>query len=69
MSTKELTPPPPQLITRKELAARLGVCEATIGRHDKSGAIKGIRVGGSFRYDFNQVLANLPSTAGGRNGK
>lgn len=48
-----------RLIDRKQLAALLGLHEATIVRYAKKGLIKEIRVGGAVRFRYEDVLACL----------
>ena len=55
-----------EFISRKELSTRLGISEATSWRLDKAGVIKSVRVGGSVRYDWKDVVASLPKNRGGR---
>lgn len=43
-------------LSRKELAARLGLNPETIRRMTLAQQIPHIRVGNSFRYDFDEVV-------------
>ena len=63
---KQSTTNSPEFITRKELSARLGISEATSWRLDKAGVITSVRVGGSVRYSWPDVVASLPKSKGGR---
>ena len=66
LNNEQSSVPSPEFITRKELSARLGISEATSWRLDKQGVLKSFRVGGSVRYSWPDVVANLPKNKGGK---
>jgi excisionase family DNA binding protein len=50
----------PSLLTRAQLARRLGVSVTTVDRYSRSGRIPVIRIGdGPTRFDFCEVAAAL----------
>lgn len=48
-----------QILTTRELAARLHVNPATIRAHVKAGSIPAFKVGRRWRYDLNLVMEAL----------
>jgi hypothetical protein len=58
-NTETVQATPQNFITRKELSSKLGISQTTAWRLDKSGVLKSVRVGGSLRYDWNRVVADL----------
>jgi len=48
-----------KLVSRKELAAYLGVCEATVMRAQQRGIIDSIPIGSVMRYDLQKVVKQL----------
>lgn len=47
------------LLTPKQLADRLGVCPQTVRRLTREGEIPTIKVGGSYRYDYESVIKKM----------
>lgn len=52
---------PDELLTPKELAARLKVCESTVYREQSAGLIPGRLVRGKLRFSWPEVLRALPA--------
>ncbi|MFI5299925.1 MAG: helix-turn-helix domain-containing protein [Polyangiales bacterium] len=52
---------PPALLTTAEAAKALGVSEATVRRHVRSGELPSVKVGAAVRVDLSRVR---PTTAG-----
>jgi hypothetical protein len=50
---------PFEIISRRELQARLGISEATAIKLDKQGKLKCFKVGGSVKYEWGQVLEEI----------
>lgn len=46
-------------ITRRELGDKLGIGENTIMKLERQGIIPAIRLGGTIRYDYEEVLEAL----------
>jgi excisionase family DNA binding protein len=61
---KEGKPEPPLLISRKEAARSLGVCESHLQRLAKQGVFKVVRLGRAVRYRRDAVEAALRAMEG-----
>jgi DNA-binding XRE family transcriptional regulator len=48
-----------ELITRKELAINLKLSEQTICNLEQRGIVENIKIGGSVRYDYGEVLQSI----------
>ena len=55
-----------EIVSRKELSLRLGIHPATALRYEKEGKIRGFRLGGTARYIWSEVLADLQKIPGYR---
>src|SRR5689334_19253728 len=53
MCTKEIRLEPPGMMSPRDLASALGISVATVLRGAKAGAIPGMRVGRSWRFEQN----------------
>jgi DNA-binding XRE family transcriptional regulator len=47
------------LITRKELASNLQLSEQTIVNLEQRGIVEGLKIGGSVRYNYGEVLQRI----------
>lgn len=52
---------PDELLTAKELALKLKVCERTVKRDQRDGLIPGRMVRGLLRFSWPEVLRALPA--------
>lgn len=49
----------PRIVDAKELQEILGISEASLIRYTRKGIIPFIKIGGSYRYNVDQVLKSL----------
>lgn len=49
----------PRIVDAKELQNILGISEASLVRYKKKGIIPFLRIGGSIRYNLDNVLRSL----------
>lgn len=50
-----------ELLTPKELAAKLKVCESTVYREQRDGRMPGRMVRGKLRFSWPEVVRSLPA--------
>ncbi len=61
INTKQRKSTEPIFISRRELSHRLDISQSTAQRLEKANVIRGLRVGGSIRYKWDDVIASLQS--------